>query len=98
MRRTAVTITTPYFRSAVRQAMSSGRKRKSRVEVEAEAREESAEHGPENWLTVYNNILEMRKERNAPVDSMGCERAHDPEADPKLQRFSMFGVFNVVNL
>ena len=39
---------------------------------------------PENWETVYSNIEEMRKDRNAPVDSMGCERAHDPAADPKV--------------
>ena len=36
---------------------------------------------------VYDNILEMRKERNAPVDSMGCERAHDTQATPTQQRF-----------
>ena len=36
---------------------------------------------------VYDNILEMRKERNAPVDSMGCERAHDMQATPTQQRF-----------
>ena len=42
---------------------------------------------PENWDTVYSNILEMRKGQNAPVDSMGCEKAHDPNAEPKVQRF-----------
>ena len=36
---------------------------------------------------VYDNILKMRKERNAPVDSMGCERAHDMQATPTQQRF-----------
>ena len=36
---------------------------------------------------MYDNILEMRKERNAPVDSMGCERAHDMQATPTQQRF-----------
>ena len=38
---------------------------------------------------VYDNILEMRKERNAPVDSMGCERAHDMQATPTQQRGNM---------
>jgi len=42
---------------------------------------------PKDWLNCYNNILMMRKERNAPVDSMGCERAHDLEAPPEVQRF-----------
>ena len=42
---------------------------------------------PENWEQVYNNILEMRKNFTAPVDSMGCERAHDDKAEPKVQRF-----------
>ena len=42
---------------------------------------------PENWELVYNNILEMRKDLTAPVDSMGCERAHDKKAEPKVQRF-----------
>ena len=42
---------------------------------------------PPDWEIVYNNILEMRKDFSAPVDSMGCERAHDPAAEPKVQRF-----------
>ena len=42
---------------------------------------------PHNWEAVYDNILEMRKELSAPVDSMGCERAHDTNAEPKVQRF-----------
>jgi endonuclease-3 len=42
---------------------------------------------PLNWEIVYNNILEMRKDLSAPVDTMGCEKAHDPNADPKVQRF-----------
>merc|ERR1711860_200833 len=34
----------------------------------------------------YGNILEMRKEKNAPVDTMGCEKVQDMEVDPKVQR------------
>ena len=62
-------------------AMSSPRKRpkKAHVKISSEA--------PENWEEVYDNILEMRKNRDAPVDSMGCERAHDPDAEPKVRRF-----------
>merc|ERR1719189_3438748 len=42
---------------------------------------------PPNWEIVYNNILEMRKDLSAPVDTMGCEKAHDRNAYPKVQRF-----------
>ncbi|KAI3388919.1 hypothetical protein SNEBB_006745 [Seison nebaliae] len=41
---------------------------------------------PKNWEKVYKSIVEMRKERNAPVDVMGCERLSD-NPDPKLRRF-----------
>jgi len=40
--------------------------------------------GPEHWEEVYNNILLMRAKKDAPVDTMGCERAHDQKASPKV--------------
>lgn len=42
---------------------------------------------PQNWAKVYSNIKKMREDANAPVDSMGCERAHDMEATPEVRRF-----------
>ena len=45
------------------------------------------EHPPENWAKVYRNIQSMRQGATAPVDSMGCERAHDEEAAPEVRRF-----------
>jgi len=42
---------------------------------------------PTEWEKCYENIQTMRKERTAPVDSMGCERAHDQGATPQIQRF-----------
>jgi hypothetical protein len=51
--------------------------------VSSESTTRSAE-GPANWEIVYANIREMRKEKTAPVDSMGCERAHDIDAEPKV--------------
>ena len=42
---------------------------------------------PEGWRTLYDNILEMRKEKSAPVDSMGCEKVQQLSNDPKVQRF-----------
>jgi len=42
---------------------------------------------PDNWEMVYSNIQKMREGRTAPVDTMGCERAHDDEAEPAVRRF-----------
>jgi endonuclease-3 len=37
---------------------------------------------PENWKEVYNKISEMRKEKEAPVDTMGCA-SFKKDCDPK---------------
>merc|ERR1719228_150919 len=42
---------------------------------------------PPHWETVYDNIRQMREDKTAPVDTMGCERAHDKDAPPHVQRF-----------
>ena len=42
---------------------------------------------PANWLQVYENVLKMRSGRDAPVDRMGCEKAHDDKAEDKVRRF-----------
>ena len=42
---------------------------------------------PENWQVLYNNILEMRKDKTAPVDSMGCEKVQQLSREPHVQRF-----------
>ncbi|KAJ7765746.1 DNA glycosylase [Mycena metata] len=42
---------------------------------------------PERWREVYDCIKEMRKEGNAPVDTMGCHMAQQHETDPKNKRF-----------
>lgn len=39
------------------------------------------------WPVHRENIVKMRCRRDAPVDSMGCERCADPGADPRVQRF-----------
>merc|ERR1712141_517466 len=49
----------------------------------------SEKQGPPNWRLLYANILEMRKDLSAPVDTMGCERAPDAAAEPKVQRFQL---------
>lgn len=39
---------------------------------------------PPNWIEQYDNILEMRKQHNAPVDTMGCDRISDEKAEPRV--------------
>jgi len=48
---------------------------------------EYSDQPPGNWEKCYENILSMRHSRSAPVDSMGCERAHDATAPAAVQRF-----------
>lgn len=42
---------------------------------------------PKNWWQTFSNIREMRKEKNAPVDTMGCHKCADETVDEKTQRF-----------
>jgi len=48
---------------------------------------EYSKEAPEQWEEVYENIRQMRRHRTAPVDTMGCERAHDEDAEPHVRRF-----------
>ena len=45
-------------------------------EVEIEA--------PANWGEIYNAVREMRKERLAPVDTMGCETLAQEHLTPRV--------------
>ena len=42
---------------------------------------------PENWEEMYRLTKQMRLERPAPVDTMGCDVAADRKASPQVQRF-----------
>lgn len=42
---------------------------------------------PPNWETVLENIKEMRKQKTAPVDTMGCHKCADPNASPMVSRY-----------
>ncbi|PSN34065.1 Endonuclease III-like protein 1 [Blattella germanica] len=42
---------------------------------------------PKNWLEVVNNIREMRKNRDAPVDTMGCDKCSDDNAPVEVVRY-----------
>ena len=39
---------------------------------------------PQNWRQQLANINDMRKHRDAPVDTMGCDRISDTRAEPKV--------------
>jgi endonuclease-3 len=45
--------------------------------------------GPAGWLEQLENIRSMRSKRDAPVDTMGCERVHDPNAPEPVRRFQI---------
>ncbi|XP_060522787.1 endonuclease III-like protein 1 [Cylas formicarius] len=42
---------------------------------------------PANWNEVLQNLREMRKKFDAPVDTMGCHQCHDKKANPKVMRY-----------
>ncbi|XP_048408314.1 endonuclease III-like protein 1 isoform X1 [Stegostoma tigrinum] len=44
---------------------------------------------PENWREQLDNIREMRKGRDAPVDHMGAEQCFDKTAAPKVMRYQV---------
>lgn len=39
---------------------------------------------PKNWKQMIENIREMRKNRSAPVDTMGCHKCSDENASVKV--------------
>lgn len=71
----------PYFSKAM--------PKKSPIKVQYDR-----DHPPEHWQQVYDNIVTMRQDASAPVDTMGCERAHDAGAAPSVQRFQCLVSFN----
>ncbi|CAH8454779.1 unnamed protein product [Schistosoma haematobium] len=44
---------------------------------------------PPNWRAQLSNIRKMRESRDAPVDSMGCERLADETEHPKTFRLQV---------
>lgn len=43
---------------------------------------------PNNWELVLNNIRQMRSEKEAPVDVMGCDKCSDESAPPEVTQHS----------
>ncbi|KAK7112932.1 hypothetical protein V1264_012306 [Littorina saxatilis] len=44
---------------------------------------------PPLWREQLANIVEMRKFKDAPVDSMGCDELYDKDAEPKTLRYQI---------
>ena len=44
---------------------------------------------PANWEEIYDAVKEMRKERLAPVDTMGCETLAEEHLTPRVSRSRM---------
>ena len=42
---------------------------------------------PANWEEIYQTVQKMREERNAPVDTMGCETLADEHLSARDKRF-----------
>ncbi|XP_066903113.1 endonuclease III-like protein 1 [Halyomorpha halys] len=42
---------------------------------------------PANWSLVLDNIREMRKDMDAPVDTMGCDVNYDLNLTPEVRRY-----------
>jgi len=53
---------------------------------------------PKNWREVLNNVREMRKERDAPVDTMGCDKCADESARPEVRYMLITDVVQYVKL
>lgn len=47
-------------------------------------RHSSVGREPDNWEEVLENIRRMRKDKDAPVDTMGCDKCCDDEVSPQV--------------
>ncbi|XP_013407654.2 endonuclease III-like protein 1 [Lingula anatina] len=58
------------------------------VKREQQDSKRSAWEPPNCWQQL-DNIREMRKNRDAPVDTMGCDRISDQDAKPQVYRYQV---------
>ena len=65
-------------------AQSPAKGKRGRKGSKEETESKQPKFVPANWETVLANIQEMRKNKDAPVDSMGCERTMEEEVQPKV--------------
>lgn len=52
--------------------------------IKTEIVEKKLKLEPPSWSLVLDNIREMRKGRDAPVDNMGCDKCMDESAPPQV--------------
>lgn len=61
----------------------SPKRNKITIEYDTDVKREKWE--PQNWAETLANIREMRKNGDAPVDSMGCDKCMDEVAPPEVK-------------
>ncbi|XP_067912640.1 endonuclease III-like protein 1 [Heterodontus francisci] len=61
----------------------------SQAQTASPADETSSKWEPKAWREQLNNIREMRKGRDAPVDHMGAEQCFDRTAAPEVMRYQV---------
>lgn len=64
-----------------------GPQKRKHIKIEYDIKNEETKKNrniPCNWEQVLDNVREMRKDADAPVDSMGCNKCHDDDALPKV--------------
>lgn len=60
------------------------------MDVKEEINEKKVKKVPENWEMVLANLREMRKNSDAPVDSMGCDKCMDDDAPAVVCFINLF--------
>ena len=53
---------------------------------------------PPHWQTQFDNIRQMRKKKDAPVDKMGCERCTEDKYTEKVGKLCTFCILPYLSL
>lgn len=77
------------FKKTVKPKLSSSEKiKRKHVAVASEGAQEcknlKQSWAPPNWKEVLANVREMRKNFDAPVDTMGCDKCQEDTASPEV--------------
>ena len=59
------------------------------LDPDADGSGKKAKWEPKNWQEVLENIKTMRAAKDAPVDTMGCERTMEENVEPNVTNFSI---------
>ncbi|KAJ8889124.1 hypothetical protein PR048_008618 [Dryococelus australis] len=57
------------------------------LNVRSDAVDKKSKWEPPHWQEVLRNIQEMRKNKDAPVDNMGCDKCIADDVPPKVRRY-----------